>query len=181
VAITYSPRSVRRHPLVDAAIRLRRGPAFPFFSPAAARRDESRFAQRPSQILETRDFVTSSWVGEARTKPVGNHWLKPHRPTPVLAIGRAIRSDPISCHWRRRFWPPWHPFAATHSAGERIRTRRGRILRRGFFGPVGTAESEARSLKPISVPSASHLHSAFDHHGASSQGARAPGPAGAGV
>ncbi len=114
-------------------------------------RDESRFAQATSQMIETGDYVTIRNGTEARNrKPIGIHWLQ----LPGVAMARAMglaTANPI--------WPYRIPsllgallaVLATHAIGVRLFDRRTAMLAAAMLGGSVLLAVEANIAKTDAV------------------------------
>lgn len=111
-------------------------------------RDESRFAQASSQMLETKDFININYQDRPRhKKPVGIHWLQ--------AASTALTSDVsardiLSYRWPSLFGAALAAFAMAWGAGFLFDRRQG-LIAGALFGVSFLLSTEAFIAKTDAV------------------------------
>lgn len=111
-------------------------------------RDESRFVQASTQMLETGDFINISYQDDPRhKKPVGIHWLQAASASLTSAEGAR---DVLAYRWPSLLGAALAAFALTWGAGHLFDNRRG--LKAGIiFGVSFLLSTEAFIAKTDAV------------------------------
>ncbi|MDC7694725.1 glycosyltransferase family 39 protein [Asticcacaulis sp. DXS10W] len=111
-------------------------------------RDESRFAQASSQMLETKDFINISYQDRPRhKKPVGIHWLQ--AASTALTSDVAAR-DILSYRWPSLLGAALAAFAMSWGAGFLFDRRQG-LIAGVLFGVSFLLSTEAFIAKTDAV------------------------------
>ncbi|MFT3996733.1 MAG: glycosyltransferase family 39 protein [Asticcacaulis sp.] len=128
-----------RGPFVAALVAFFAGLPGAFLIPPLDR-DESRFAQASSQMLESKDFINISYQdGPRHKKPVGIHWLQAG--STALTSDVAAR-DILSYRWPSLFGAALAAFAMAWGAGFLFDRRMG-LIAGVLFGVSFLLSSEA--------------------------------------